>query len=372
MRVLITNNTLSDRAGTELYVRDLARVLQDRGHTPLAYSDRLGEVADELRAIGVPVVDDLSRLPVKPDIIHGHHHLETMIALLSFPGVPAVYFCHGWLAWQETPLIFPRILRYVAVDQPCLDRLIYEHGVPEDKTEIIFNFVDLKRFTPRAALPSKPQRAVVFSNTASEDNYLGTVREACRASGISLDVMGGASATSSSEPEKLLPQYDLVFAKARAALEAMAVGCAVVLCDATGCGPLVTTHNFDTLRPLNFGFRTLRNPITVENLAAQIQQYNATEAAKVQLLVRNQAGSDQSVDQIVKVYERVLAEFKQHPPTDVEAESKATAKYFQTLVPVLKRVENREPWARHAEALSQLDGMRKSMSRFMRKVRRRL
>lgn len=42
MRVLITNNTLAGRAGSELYVRDLALALLRRGHTPLAYSTNLG------------------------------------------------------------------------------------------------------------------------------------------------------------------------------------------------------------------------------------------------------------------------------------------------------------------------------------------
>src|SRR2546430_4332475 len=32
-------------------------------------------------------------------------------------------FCHGWLPWEETPPHFPRILRYVAVDHTCRDRL---------------------------------------------------------------------------------------------------------------------------------------------------------------------------------------------------------------------------------------------------------
>ena len=54
MRILITNNGLATRAGTELYVRDLALGLLKRGHTPIAYSTKLGEVATEIRAATVP------------------------------------------------------------------------------------------------------------------------------------------------------------------------------------------------------------------------------------------------------------------------------------------------------------------------------
>ena len=83
------------------------------------------------------------------------------------------------------------------------------------------------------------------------------VREACARFNLELTVVGRAAGTVSPEPEKILPEYDLVFAKARAVLEAMAVGNAVILCDGVGCGPYVSTANFAELRPLNFGVRAL-------------------------------------------------------------------------------------------------------------------
>src|SRR5215470_13196513 len=97
LRVLITNTWLYARAGTELYVRDLATALLACGHSPIVYSPVLGAVATEIRAATVPVVDDLDAIGVAPDVIHGHHHLETLSALLRFPGVPAIFVCHGWL-----------------------------------------------------------------------------------------------------------------------------------------------------------------------------------------------------------------------------------------------------------------------------------
>ena len=68
-------------------------------------------------------------------------------------------------------------------------------------------------------------------------------------------------------------------AGARAAIEAMAVGCAVVLCDGAGLGPMVSTGNFAELRPDNFGFRTLRNSPTVENIAAAIRMFRPGKSA---------------------------------------------------------------------------------------------
>lgn len=53
-RILITNNTLANRAGSELYVRDLATGLRDRGLCPVTFSTMLGEVAEELRLLTSP------------------------------------------------------------------------------------------------------------------------------------------------------------------------------------------------------------------------------------------------------------------------------------------------------------------------------
>ena len=216
MRVLITNHTLDWRAGSELYVRDVALGLLRRGHQPVAFSTRLGAVAEELRAATIPVVDDLLRLAAPPDLIHGHHHLETTIAMLHFPGVPVVSFCHGWLPWEECPPVSPRIRRYVAVDEVCHERLVAEHGIASDRIDTVLNFVDLARFRPRGPLPPRPARALVFSNRAGEASQLPAVRAACSELGIELEVAGAGSGRVLDRPEEVLPGFDLVFAKGRA------------------------------------------------------------------------------------------------------------------------------------------------------------
>ena len=68
-RILITNNTLANRAGSELYARDLAVALMKRGHFPVMYSTELGDVAEDLRRATIPVIDDLNKLSVPPDEI---------------------------------------------------------------------------------------------------------------------------------------------------------------------------------------------------------------------------------------------------------------------------------------------------------------
>jgi hypothetical protein len=333
LNILITNHNLCERAGSELYVRDLATALLARGHRPVVYSPTLGRVALEIRSASVPVIDDLAGLAASPDVIHGHHHLETMTAALQFPGVPAVYVCHGWLPFEEAPPRFPRILQYVAVDDTCRDRLLCEAGIPDERIRVLLNFVDLDRFPARAPLPAQPRRGLLFCNENGPHGAL--VREACAAGGIALDAVGLGHG-SSVLPETVLGGYDIVFAKARSALEALAVGTAVVLVGANGLGPMVTASNVDALRRLNFGLRALNHRLTAARLAAEIDRYDPADAAVVSGRIRTMAGRDAVVDELVSLYRRVIAEWKAGAGINAVAEERAAAAYLRSLAPALK------------------------------------
>ena len=331
LRVLITNHFLRGRTGSELYVCELATSLLRLGHTPIVYSPQLGDTARELREATVPVIDNLEALASSPDLIHGQHHVETMTALLRFPNTPAVSFCHGWLPWEETPPKHPRILQFVAVDDTCRDRLVCEHAVPEERVSVILNSVDVDQFVPRAPLPAKPARALIFSNGASESTHVGAVREACRRRGLTLDVIGADSGNVSLSPQDVLGQYDIVFAKARCALEALAVGTAVVLCDKVGAGPMVTTGDMDRLRRLNFGVRTLQERVDTEVLEREIARYDPQDAGEVSRRIRTDAGRKGNIDQIVAIYHEVIREFTETTRRDLDAEARAEAQYLREL-----------------------------------------
>jgi hypothetical protein len=333
LRVLITNNELVHRAGSELYVRDVALGLLERGHSPIAYSTRLGPVADELRRATVPVIGDLDALAIAPDIIHGQHHLETMSAVLRFPDVPAISFCHGWLPWEEMPATFPSVQRYVAVDATCRDRLLLEHGIPLERIDVLYNFVDLDRFKIGPTRPDRPRRALVFSNAAHRDSHVVPIREACDRRGILVDVVGMAT-RGVDRPELILGDYDLVFAKGRAAMEAMATGCAVILCDLVGAGPLVRPANFSALRELNFGIRTLRDPATADHLGRQIDGYDPAEAGAVRDLLRSRAGRAQALDALLEIYDRAMRAPRAAPA--LGEVTGAVARYLEHISPRVK------------------------------------
>ena len=173
----------------------------------------------------------------------------------------------------------------------------------------------------------------MLSNQAEPGGYTEMIREACQENGIDLEVAGVRWGRVIERPEDLLAGVDLVFAKGRTALEAMAVGCAVVLADIFGRGPLVTLREFEQMRSCNFGIRLLREPHSVDWYRSQIAAYDAAEAGRVSARVRQDAGLDEAVDHLLEIYERAIAEGRSsasRQDADVEAQ-RAAARHLASV-----------------------------------------
>jgi hypothetical protein len=336
LRILLTNAWLDGRGGTEAVIRDLSMGLLRRGHRPIVYAPHLGELAEEMRGHGIAVIDDLSRMAEAPDVIHGQHVVQTSEALLHFPGTPAIQMCHAWQYWMEAPAQFPEIHRYVAVDQTVRDRLAHGEGVDPDKIEILLNAVDLRRFGSRQPLPARPRRALAFTKFNA---HLPMVESACAHHGIELEVLGAGGDRLVSAPERELARYDLVFATARMAIEAICAGCAVVVCDSRGLAGLATTANLAQFRPLNFGLRTLLRPVTATALAEEIANYSAADAQALALSLRQEAGVESLLDRLLALYADAMAA----PRADPAAQRAAMLRFVTRFTP-RERTHRRWPF----------------------------
>src|SRR4029077_11500478 len=123
LKILITNNRLAKRTGTELFAVELAEELLRRGDRPVISTPHAGPLADYARRRTIPIATRLDQIGFTPDVIHGHHAHQVIAACLRFPHVPAIFVCHAWESPGDAGPKLPRIRRYLAVDQACRDRL---------------------------------------------------------------------------------------------------------------------------------------------------------------------------------------------------------------------------------------------------------
>ncbi|MDX8464485.1 glycosyltransferase [Mesorhizobium sp. VK23B] len=313
MRILITNLSVAQNSGSESVVELLADGLRGAGHQTMLLTTNLGGMADRMRQRGHHVVDRIAEIVDKPDIIHGQHLTPCLTALARFPDVPAVFSCHSSFYEIEAPMPHPQIRHWIAVDEACKAKCL-SRGIPADKIDLIYNAVDLERFRQRPPLPARPKRGLLLTKNFEHQQ---AVREACARNGIQLDELGPATNRYSQQIEKDLLAYDIVFATARMAIEAAAVGCSVVVCDARGFAGMLDTGNMESWRRANLGVGLLSRPVTIENLTAAISSYNAENAAAVSAYFRDKAGSTHFIDEHLRIYNEVLRAGLRATPEEV-------------------------------------------------------
>jgi hypothetical protein len=305
LTVLITNIALAWRSGTEIVVDQIARGLNSRGHRPIVFAPYVGgPLTAGLRRSGIAVVDRLSEVSCTPNIIHGQHNVTTVMALAAFPRTPALFSCHGFDSPKDRPPVMPRIRRYLAVDDCCRERLARD-GAPQDRIEVVYNAVDLDQYRRRGPLPRRPERALVLTKGAE---HLEVVRSATAAAGLVLDELGSGAGSVVDDLPARLPAYDIVIATARMAKEAIAAGCAVVVCDHRGFAGLATSATLEEWRRQNFGCRLLTQPTTESRLADAFARYDAEDAARVTDVVRAEDDLGSHIDRLEQIYQAILSD----------------------------------------------------------------
>jgi hypothetical protein len=303
-RVLLVTIVLSGRTGTEVVCCETARGLRARGHNVSIYAQRDGATAGHLRAEGFEVVTDLAALSTTPDIVQANQTYPLLEAVGRFSAVPAISICHDATAWFNEPIDLPSIGRHVAVDRACRDRIAARLPHHAERIEVLHNAVDLDRFQQRGPLPAKPKRALIIAKNTRD---LDPIVAACRRRAIEFDVVGSAVGREMGDLPRRLHETDLVFATARSALEAIAVGCAVIVIDGRGLAGLATADTVASWREDNFGRRLLSRAIAVDSIAAEIDRYDPGDARSASDFVRRNSSLDRYLDRLEAVHREAIA-----------------------------------------------------------------
>lgn len=289
MRILLTNHELARRTGTELVTAELALALRGRGHEVAVFTWCRGDLAGEVEAAGVPVVEDPREVPFVPEALHGQHHLAVMAALAAWPGLGGLFYCHGVLPFDEQPPRHPRLLRYLSMAGINAGWVAEAAGVPPDQVGVLPNWFDESRFRTVRDPARATARAVVFGNRIGPGPVFDAVKAGCARHGMELTGIGRPFGNATEAPEHALPEYDVVFATGRSALEALACGCAVVPLDAVaGLGRLVTPEDFDEQRDRNWCVYQRPIEVAEEVVAAELARWSASAQAAVTRRVREE------------------------------------------------------------------------------------
>jgi len=338
MKILITNNTLANLGGSEWVAIELAKTLTSRGHDVVACSSQIGEAGSLLRGMSVLTIPDPLDSPFKPDVIHGQHHLDTMRALCAFPEVPAIYYCHGYVPWVEDPPVHPRILYYAGMSSSISKRICLLLALTDEKVRTVPNWVDLGRFRFVRNPAQKPQKALLYLRGFDRNGWHASqLCQAFETMGIKLDLWLPQGDTRA--PEVALPEYDIVLASGRSAIEAMASGCAVLPISPSSCLDLVDLSNFDLFQSQNFSPKLSGGHFNAQAIMNAISSYDPAHVAAVTALVRSKWTLEAAIDVLESLYVKAVKEFNEQcspPSTRHMDELHALTNYIQSIMPMVR------------------------------------
>lgn len=163
MHVLIPVYDFSTLSGQPMFAYELARCLAKRGHEVTVAAQTVGGVMrQQAEAIGIRSVTFPDAQREHPDVIHASGMGPTQWAINQFNGTPTIVTIHS--QWHyEDPLVDSRVRHYACVRPQIRKKIVETNGIPLHKTSVVFNGVDMERFTPHAEKFEPP--TVLFVGT---------------------------------------------------------------------------------------------------------------------------------------------------------------------------------------------------------------
>jgi hypothetical protein len=187
--------------------------------------------------------------------------------------------------------------------------------------------VDVRRFSRVRALPARPRRALLYGHGGFSTEELQRLESVCSTFGLTLDKIGYPYGNPNPAPESFLPDYDIVFAIGRCAIESIACGCAVIPIVHGLAGSLVTEDTLANWAYSNFSPRHFTSGDQADEtwFATQLDSYDPATQARTTEAVRTLHSLDRAVDALDALYREAA-----DTPTDDDGGG-AFASYLERL-----------------------------------------
>jgi hypothetical protein len=318
MKVLMTNNSLATRGGSESYLETVSSELRRLGHEVLFYSPDCGLVAERLRQGGFEVHDDVSGLLSDIDVIHGQHTNVVARVRERLPTHPLVFATHSWAIPIEDPIAELGAGAYVAFNELTRRRLAAHAATSGAEIVRLTQPVEVS-FADGARDPvaTTPRRAVAVSRRMT--TVTTRLAQVCAGLGIEFQRIGGDDGESP-DPRQEMLAADIVFAMGRTALEGMAAARAVVVIDETSFGGWVSTSSYAALEAdgftgLGLGEVGPQSDPGDGDLEALLRRYDPDLGTQARRLVTRHHAAQHHAAALVEIYTAV-ADTPATPPSN--------------------------------------------------------
>ena len=329
VRVLVATTFLNCLTGSELFVYDLARGLQQRGHGVTVWVRDLVAGAPLPRLLahnGVRVTGDLPPEGSTDAVILQLAGMFPVFAERHLD-VPRMAVCHGpKLPAEVAPPDLPRTLHLALTREG--DHWLRRSGY--DRVAFTGYGIDLNRFRPAGPLPQRPRRAVIHSKYADVE----LVRAACERAGVELVELGTSSwrdgfgadhfsrivevrddgtvidhrpEVACFHVERTIATADVVLGLGRSAVEALAMGrnCIVFGYDDVGDGR-VTDARLPSFSGVNFSSRARGERYDADSLAAELIGCDPAQGARNRAFAEQHYSLERFLDRIEALLVREL------------------------------------------------------------------
>jgi len=302
MKILLTNQALDARGGSESYLEVIAWELRRLEHEVLFFSPRCGEVAESLEARGYSVHRSVEDLPSDIDVIHGQHVDAIAAVRYRFPRIPLVFVTHSWFIPIEDPAESLGASAFVCFNALTEQRL-RAHAAASGKPVVRLTQPISITFAEAEQQPigEVPVHAVAVSRSLR--TRLSDLEEACSTHHIRFHWIGGDH-NDAEDVQSEMFAADIVFAMGRTALEAMAAGRAVFIVDESTVGGWMTASSYPTFEADGFTGRGSEEPRVA--LAEALAEYSPSMGRENRRLAYKFHAGQSHVVSLLEVYESVL------------------------------------------------------------------
>lgn len=274
MRIVFAIQSLGGFGGTESYVATVGDHLQRAGHDVWIYAVENGRFGEFAKSLGLRVCSTVEDLPDRIDAVLAQDAPASIEMLAARPDVPQAYIWHSELVDVQLP---PQLNGAIAVIVALSGNAFRRINAMAVKSSVVqlTQPIDVYRFVSMSPINERPRIALYLGNYLRGERAR-MLREACEMAGVELRFVGEFADGFDAAPESAINQADIVFAKSRAALEAMACCRAVYVYDEFGCDGWVTPENFETFAEGAFAGNLTAHTVSVKSLAEDLGRYDAS------------------------------------------------------------------------------------------------